>query len=706
MPLALTDEHSLLATVSHEFMPDRRLARDAADGEPVDIAAQFKLMGDLGWLSLHLAEKRGGAGYGLPELAIIAEQLGRAVAPLPFIPTVVTSMIMTDPAATAVDRWFPGLMNGEDIGGLGLSGTLKSDVDGRISGDAGVVIGGKHATVLCLRVGDDMVLVDRGRNGLRFSETDALDLTLGIGRVHCDCVTSDGFIPGGAGRARLIAKVLGAADAAGGSQAATDMAVSYAKIRKQFGRPIGSFQAIKHRCADMTADSELAVAAAWDAARAGVDDEQGALAAHVAGLVSYESYIRTAEANIQIHGGIGYTWEHDAHLLIRRARTLSTLLAGQGAAAEYIYRAAASGQSRNHAIRLPEEAEEYRLGARLFLTDYSRCAPSERRRLLAESGFQVPHWPPPFGLGAGPVEQLAIEAELSEIAPELPDLSIGGWVLLTLAQHANSEQLARWMIPGLTGQLIWCQLFSEPDAGSDAAAVRTSGVRVAGGWKISGQKVWTTNAQNCDRGLATIRTNRDAPKHHGITAMVIDLHAEGVAVKPLRDITGMSKFNEVYFDDVFVPDEDVVGAVDGGWGVARATLGNERVSIGGKNSGASAFDLVNMISSSPVEIDRRRSVSSLLATEQTMRVLDLRRVIRAIAGTGAGPEGSVSKLISAEHAQHVSQLAMELAGEAAVVGPQADVAQTYLFSRALTIAGGTSEINRNVIGEQILGLPR
>ncbi|EUA33844.1 acyl-CoA dehydrogenase, middle domain protein [Mycobacterium xenopi 3993] len=178
------------------------------------------------------------------------------------------------------------------------------------------------------------------------------------------------------------------------------------------------------------------------------------------------------------------------------------------------------------------------------------------------------------------MEQLVIEQEFAAAGIKRPDYSITGWVILTLIQHGTDSQIERFVLPALRQEEIWCQLFSEPDAGSDAAGIKTRGTRVEGGWKVNGQKVWTSGAQYCRRGLATVRTDPDAPKHAGITAMIIDMKAPGVEVRPLRQITGGSEFNEVFFNDVFVPDEDVVGEPNGGWTVARATLGNERVSIG------------------------------------------------------------------------------------------------------------------------------
>ena len=261
----------------------------------------------------------------------------------------------------------------------------------------------------------------------------------------------------------------------------------------------------------------------------------------------------------------------------------------------------------------------------------------------------------------------------------------------------------------MNGDLVWCQLFSEPDAGSDAAGVRTKATRVDGGFLVSGQKVWTSGAQHCHRGLATVRTNPDVAKHDGITTVVLDMHAEGVEVRPLREASGASMFNEVFFNDVFVPDDDVVGPVDGGWAVARSTLGNERVSIGGGAGNMFTLDVLDIYRNHGVGVDgAATAVGKHVAEAQTLRVVNLRAAERAVAGGEPGPEGNITKLISAEHLQHAADLGLQLAGAdvATLAGTGGAIAQVLIFSRAMTIAGGTSEITRNQIGERILGLPR
>jgi alkylation response protein AidB-like acyl-CoA dehydrogenase len=498
---------------------------------------------------------------------------------------------------------------------------------------------------------------------------------------------------------------LAAAEAAGGARACTEMAVAYASHREQFGRVIGSFQAVKHQCADMLVAAELAAAVAWDAARASGHDASTELAAAIAVTQAIPGYRRCAELNIQVHGGIGYTWEHDAHLHLRRASALAAVVAADTDAPAAVVAYTAAGATPRLAVDLPGEADRYRAQARAFRQRHDALPAGERRAALIESGYLVPHWPKPWGRGADAAEQLVIEEELAGV--EAPNLGIGTWVLLTLVQHGTPEQLDRWIRPSLEGELRWCQLFSEPNAGSDAAAIETRAVRSDGGWIVNGQKVWTSGAHESNWGLATVRTDPDAPKHAGVTTLAIDMRSPGVEVRPLRELTGETLFNEVFFSDVFVPDDDVVGEVNHGWTVARATLGNERVSIGGNKGGLELLDAPALVGVRDASGDRGwdRGIGVLIAEGHAMAVLNLRQIARTLAGAGPGPEGNVSKLLSAEHAQRVTGLAMRIAGVAAVAD-DSSVAHDYLFTRCLTIAGGTSEIVRNLIGERILGLPR
>ncbi len=705
MTLAITDDHRALAETARSLLARQggtAGAREATEERGEKLPASWDELVGVGWLGLHVAGDVGGQGFGLPELAVVLFELGRVVGPGPFLPSVWAAAVIERCGSDAQRRaYLPDLVTGRRIGAVGLATDL-SVAGSIVAGDGGLVLGGGWADVLVLAVGPDLVLLDRHAGGVTIDVTDGLDRTRPLARVRVDDVAIDpsSTIPAAAATALDLGRILAAAEAAGGAEACTDLATAYAKERQQFGRVIGSFQAVKHRLADMLVDAELAAAAAWDAARAGTGDRQQELCATVAALQCMPAYVRNAKASIQVHGGIGFTWEHDAHLYVRRATALAMLFAVPDPAGQAVELARA-GVRRETDVELPPEADAFREQVRAFRDEVVGLDAAGQRRRLVESGYLVPHWPAPWGRGAGPVEQLVIDEEL-EPAVRRPSLGISGWVTLTIAEHGTADQQERWVRPSLAGALEFCQLFSEPEAGSDAAAIRTAGVRVDGGWLVNGQKVWTSGAHLSNRGFATVRTDPSVSKHEGVTMMVIDMKASGVEVRPLRQITGDAHFNEVFFTDVFVADDDVVGGVGQGWKVARATLGNERVSIGG----GPAFAAPASALAAGADPRWVSELGPLLAEAQTLKALVMRMVARAVAGAGAGPEGNVTKLVTGEHTQRITDLALRMGGPAAVADEAPMARMEYLAALCLTIAGGSSEIIRSQIGERILGLPR
>jgi alkylation response protein AidB-like acyl-CoA dehydrogenase len=709
MPVALSEEHRAMAAVARSFVNDvdaAAAARQALDAPDEELPAFWKGLASLGWIGLAVPERHGGQGYGLLELAVIVEELGGAVAPGPFLPTALAATVLgLCGGDEQLGRRLPGLCDGSVVASVGLADGLRREGD-LLEGETSV-LGGGLADLFLLPVGDDMVILDRLAGGVSVHLADSLDRTRRMATVSTSGLpmAAADVLVGARPVAECIGRLLAAAEAAGMASACTRAATAYAQVREQFGRPIGTFQAVKHHCANMLVDAELATAAAWDAARGPASEMP--LRSALAATAALPAAVRCAQRLIQVLGGIGYTWEHDAHLFLRRATTTLAVFGGTNAAPAEVTAAVRAGDRLSGGVDLPPEAEVYREEVRAFRERLLGLPDGERRAALVDAGYYVPHFPPPFGRGAGPVEQLVIEEELGELGRT--DLGIGTWILPTLIQHATEEQLQRWVRPSLYGHSRWCQLFSEPNAGSDAAAITTRGRRVEGGWVVSGQKVWTSDARICDRGLATVRTDPEAPKHAGVTMLAIDMHAPGVQVRPLREITGETLFNEVFFDDVFVPDADVVGPVGGGWIVARATLGNERVTIGGGQS-AHSFqedELVDLLERyAPDDIGLAREVGRMIAEAWAMRAMNLRNVERSIVGEDPGPEGNITKLLSAEHAQRVTELGAAIASLAVTDGREPTLTHDLLFTRCLSIAGGTSEISRNQIAERLLGLPR
>ncbi|RFZ45094.1 Acryloyl-CoA reductase (NADH) [Mycobacterium marinum] len=716
MGIALTDDHRELAEVARAFLTSQKArwaARSLLDSPDESRPPFWQDMVELGWLGLHIDERHGGSGYGLPELVVVVEELGRAVAPGPFVPTVIASAVLAKKGSDEQQtRLLPGLIDGTVTAGIGLDGNVRVE-NGVASGDAGIVLGAGLAELLLVAAGDDVLVLDRGRSGVSVEVPDNFDPTRRSGRVrlHEVKVSAQDLLPGARAAALARARTVLAAEAVGGAADCVDAAVAYAKVRQQFGRTIATFQAVKHHCANMLVAAESGIAAVWDAARAATEDEeQFQLIAAVAALLAFPAYARNAELNIQVHGGIGFTWEHDAHLHLRRALVDAALL-GAEAPARDVFERTAAGATRENSLDLPAEAEELRTRIRADAVEIAALDKAAQLDKLIETGYVMPHWPKPWGRAANAVEQLVIEEEFRKAAIKRPDYSITGWVILTLIQHGTAWQIERFVEKALRQEEIWCQLFSEPEAGSDAASVKTRATRVDGGWKINGQKVWTSGAQYCARGLATVRTDPDVPKHAGITTVIIDMKSPGVEVRPLRQITGGSEFNEVFFNDVFVPDEDVVGTPNSGWTVARATLGNERVSIGGSGGyyEGLAAKLVKLAQNGADRLAGAETrVGYFLAEDHALRLLNLRRAARSVEGAGPGPEGNVTKLKLAEHMVEGAAISAALLGPeiALLDGPGAVIGRMVMGARGMAIAGGTSEVTRNQIAERILGMPR
>jgi alkylation response protein AidB-like acyl-CoA dehydrogenase len=717
MSIAIADEHRALAQTVSDFLSKQGAlgaARALLTAETEELPSFWPDLGGLGWLGLHVPEEYGGSGFGLPELVVVAEEFGRSVAPGPFVPTVTASAVLAAIApADLRAAWLPGLADGTVIGAVALDGEVTVS-DGSAAGSAGVVLSGHLADVLLVGVGDDVAVVDCRGGGVTAEVPANLDPTRRAARVTLDGAPAQ-IVAGSRAVLVDLARLILAAEATGVARECTQSASAYAKVREQFGRPIAMFQAIKHHCANMLVETELATASVWDAARAartpGSSGDQAGFTAAVAATLALAAADLCAQLNIQVHGGIGFTWEHDAHLYLRRATAISAILDSDKAAI-HVTDEVRRGVRRDRHVDLPAEAEPVRAAVRQVIERVRDLDEGARRKVLIESGYVMPHWPKPWGRDASAIEQLVIEQEFAAARIKRPGYGITGWVILTLIQYATPEQVSRWVVPALNHEVIWCQLFSEPDAGSDAAGVKTRATRVDGGWVINGQKVWTSGAHLARYGLATVRTDPSAPKHAGITMMVIDMHAKGVSVRPLKMATGHSDFNEVFFTDVVIPDDDVVGPVNGGWTVARATLGNESVSIGGGDSGTMSLPPAAFIEPLDAHPERLAGgagrVGRHISRLQAMTSLNLRSAHRAVAGSGPGPEGNITKLVLSETGHEAAAILAALAGPdlAFGEGPGAIAGMLALGHRAMSIAGGTSEIKRNQIGERILGLPR
>jgi alkylation response protein AidB-like acyl-CoA dehydrogenase len=647
------------------------------------------------------------------------------VAPGPVVPTVLAAAVIASSSnEIAHQALLPGLAAGEAVGavtaGPGCRLTAeRSGTDVIVRGTARPVLGGHLADVLVapVRVDETMVWVALPVEPTMREELPSVDPTRRVAAITVDgvVVPASGQLDGVDGRhAGDLSATFFAAELVGVAQWCVDTAAAYAKDRVQFGRPIGQFQGIKHKCADMVGRVELARAAAWDAARAvGEPGAEGALAASAAIALALDAAFANAKDCVQVLGGIGFTWEHDAHVYLKRAMAMHSLLGPSSSWRVRVCELALAGTRPGLTVDLGPAGDAVRAEVRTFLDEIKELPADEQHRRVADAGYIVPTWPEPFGRGAKAVEQVVIEEEFRSAKVARPGIMVGGWALPPVIMYGTREQQERWIPPTLRGEIIWCQLFSEPGAGSDLASLATKAARVEGGWIVNGQKVWTSMAHFADWGILLARTNPDAPKHDGISCFMVDMkHTEGVEIRPLRELTGEAMFNEVFFNDAFVPDECLVGEEHDGWRAARTTLANERVFMGsGLSFGQGSEQILETIArrelaGDPLVLDE---VGGLVATAHGLACLGFRLTLAALAGADpSGSEASVRKLLGVVHDQHVQEVGLGLLGADGAVadGDGLTWSRGFLFNRNLTIAGGTSEIQRNIIGERVLGLPR
>jgi len=291
-------------------------------------------------------------------------------------------------------------------------------------------------------------------------------------------------------------------------------------------------------------------------------------------------------------------------------------------------------------------------------------------------------------------------------------MGIAAWIIPSIVSYGTDEQQQRFLPPTFRGEMIWCQLFSEPGAGSDLASLTTKATKVDGGWRITGQKIWTTGAQFSQWGALLARTDPTAPKHNGITYFLLDMKSEGVEVKPLRELTGDAMFNTVFIDDVFVPDSMVLGEVDRGWEVSRNTLTNERVSIGSAEPPflASLEQFVEFVRDGQFDQIEQNHAGKLIAEGYAAKVLNLRSTLLTLAGGDPMPAAAISKLLSMKTGQGYAEFGVSSFGTDGAIGDKEQDpgkwSERLLFSRATTIYGGTTEVQLNIIAERLLGLPR
>lgn len=727
MPIAILSEHNDLAASVRDLV--KRVApsdvlHEALETPISNPPTYWKAAAEQGLQGLHLSENVGGQGFGILELAITLAEFGHGAVPGPFVPSAIASALISanDPEAKLLE----GLASGEVIAAYAIDSGLTATRQGGglvIRGEVRAVPAAAQASLLVLPVsidsGVEWIVLDADQ--VEIAPVKSVDPLRPVAHVRANAVeVADDRVLSNLGRTlgRALITTLLSAECIGVARWATDTASEYAKIREQFGRPIGQFQAIKHKCAGMIAETERATAAVWDAARAideyvtGNADAAYEFAAAVAATLAPVAAQHCAQDCIQVHGGIGFTWEHDTNVYYRRAIMLAACF---GRAADYpqqVIDVATSTGMRPIDIDLDSDTEKLREEIRAEVTALKALPSDERVTAIAEGGWVTPHLPTPWGRAAAPVEQIIIAQEFSSGRVKRPQMGIAAWIIPSIVAYGTDEQQQRFLPPTFRGEMIWCQLFSEPGAGSDLASLTTKATKVDGGWRITGQKIWTTGAQFSQWGALLARTNPSAPKHGGITYFLLDMASEGVEVKPLRELTGNAMFNTVFLDDVFVPDEFVLGEVDRGWEVSRNTLTNERVSIGSSEPPflASLEQFVEFLKEGHFDQIEQNEAGRLIAEGHAAKLLNMRSTLLTLAGGDPMPAAAISKLLSMKTGQGYAEFGVSSFGTDGAIGDQGELSGKWgeylLAGRATTIYGGTSEVQLNIIAERLLGLPR
>lgn len=736
MSLALTPEQRELSDSMAQFAARR--APVAATRESFDLLAEGHLpswweeFAANGFHAVHLPEDYGGQGGTLLDAACVLEAAGKASLPGPLLPTVATGAValLAEPTKAA-EALLTRLAEGQAATlALPTASAFTARDDGEqwlIDGDSDLLAGICAATtVLVCAATDDggevWAVVDTTDSSAVVQAVAGTDLLTDLGRLRLDGypVAKVDVLTGiDADRAEYLNTALTASMAAGITQWCVEAATAHLRTREQFGKLIGTFQALQHSAAMLLVNSELASAATWDAVRAASEPiDQQAIATAGAALMAVLPCPDLALDTLTMFGAIGFTWEHDLHLYWRRATSLAASIGDKNRWARRLGELTTATE-RDFSVDLGDAEADFR--ARVAETldsasalrndgqgrqgDYEHFATGPQRTAIAEAGLIAPHWPPPWGIDASPLQQLIIDEEFNK-RPTLtrPSLGIAEWILPSLIKAGSNDLQQRLIPPTQRGELAWCQLFSEPGAGSDLAALATRATKVDGGWRIHGHKIWTSSAHRADYGALLARTDPTAPKHRGIGYFIVDMRAPGIEVQPIKQASGEQEFNEVFLDGVFVPDEMLLGEPTGGWALAIATMAEERSAISGYVQYDRAAPL-RRATAVPDRDDTLRELGELDAYANAIKALGVRETIRLLDGQGSGPASSIAKVAMNVLLRRTFPATLGSSGRSAMAA-ESDVVQPYLRVPAELIGGGTKEIQLNIIAQMILGLPR
>ena len=789
MQFAFSDEQEQLRLAVRRFLTDQsppsEVRRLMATDAGYDPNVWRQLCNDLALAGVHIPEAYGGQGFSFAELAIVTEEMGRSLLCAPYFSSTVLAATAILNAGSETDKTelLPPIAAGERLAALATTESNgRWDADGievtvhngRLSGSKSFVVDGHIAQLLIVTArqpgseGDDglsFYAVDAAADGVSRRLLTTLDSTRKLAKIDFDNVDArligdEGCAAPALARTLDLAATALANEMVGGAAALLESAIAYANMRVQFGRAIGSFQAIKHRCADLLLEVELAKSAAYQAADAAARDAEDLPAlASLAKAAATDASMRAARDCIQIHGGIGFTWDNDTHLWYKRAKSSEAFLGDTAHHRELLMRQwripRRSAPDTVAASPAPvsddrdTDSQRVRQEVRAWLTvnwdpDASLI---DWRRKLADSGWGMPTWPREwFGRDLPQALGPVVDAEFASFnAVGAAKTGIRLLAAATLLEHGSGAQKQKYLRRILTGEDTWCQLFSEPGSGSDLAGATTRADFNGEHWIVNGQKVWTTSAHHADYGLLLARTDWDAAKHQGLSYFILDMHQGGVEVRQLKQMNGHASFNQVFFTDAVIPPESQVGKIGQGWQVAITTLAHERRGADGLRGQARNTDLpgriyeqerreiatvmepykwypqragrVDLVVERANVTERmddpviRQEIAKLLTMSRAAEWTARRARAAQEQGRPQGPEGSLGKLASSNVARQANHVHTLIAGADAMLsgedGPlDGLIAEILVSVPATSIAGGTDEIQRNIISERVLGMPK
>lgn len=762
----MASERQMLREAAAAFCRDRldigRLRALQGAGSDFDTSAWLE-MAQMGWAGLWIPEAHGGLGLGLADAAVVAEELGRVVAPEPFIETAVGAvavLVRATPSAVAASalrdiaagQRIVSVAWPQDVDAAGVDAT---HLDGRylLNGSCRNVLLARSADayIVAARLDDDVGLfwVVRDTPGVSVAVHTLSDgtstglLSMDGATLHATSLLARGGVAAGAiVHARHAAYLIAAAYLLGVIQQTLEMTLAYLRLRRQFGRAIGSFQALQHRAVNLFIQQEITRAVVNEAA-ATFDGDEGHTSAGRAVRAKHratEAALLVVREAVQFHGAIGFTLECDVSLFLNRTLVMAAHYGNvAGLRREFAHTVASepaedSIEGTGKSVTEPQDGDwnrvtnqEFRLLVRRFIEAHYPPAwrfPSRKLRwseirdwfwILSRKGWLAPNWPREYGgMGLDAAKQIVFmeEQERWGVARTPAELGLT-MVGPLLIHHGTDAQRRRYLPRILSGEHRWCQGYSEPNAGSDLASLRTEAVHDGDFFVVNGQKTWTTMALDATHIFMLVRTDKTVKPQAGISFLLADLATPGISVRPIRNLAGNEEFCEIFISDARVPAENLVGQLNGGWRVAKSLLTFERLFLGSPKQSQQALRRLEVLAAarglfgSAAFLDR--------FTQLRLDVCDLESAFvrfaeQAKAGQPLGPDISILKIWATETCARLCELMLEAAGtDGATVGALddggVDVLSYYYYSRPPTIFGGTNEIQRNILAKEVLALP-